>query len=288
MFAEEWRTEALDAKGLALPGHQDALIEAVAAANPRTVVVLETGGPVTMPWLAGCRRSWQPGIRASPAARRSPRSCSVASIHPAGCPSPSRPTKDNCRVRCRATRQSWRRAPACRSRAAVVQISYDIEGSDVGYRWFARQGQTPLFRFGFGLSYTQFALSDLSVERRDGALVGVPDGDECRQAVWHRHAADLRVAAGPRRVRTTACSLRPCRVWNLAKAAVSSCRSIPGSSPATMSLEDYFALQPPITCSTQERRRVRQSFVRVCDSRRPLRENNCRRADGTRADDIVI
>ena len=51
VFAEEWRTEALDATGLALPGNQNALIEAVATVNPRTIVVLETGGPVTMPWL---------------------------------------------------------------------------------------------------------------------------------------------------------------------------------------------------------------------------------------------
>ena len=53
----------------------------------------------------------------------------------------------------------------------TVHIPYDVDGSDVGYRWFARQGLNPLFRFGFGLSYTRFALSDLSVERKDGALV---------------------------------------------------------------------------------------------------------------------
>jgi len=51
VFAKQWMTENQDVKSLALPGNQDALIAAVAAANPHTIVVLETGGPVLMPWL---------------------------------------------------------------------------------------------------------------------------------------------------------------------------------------------------------------------------------------------
>ena len=51
VFVSQWMAEGRDVPTLALPGDQDSLIEAVAAANPRTIVVLETGGPVLMPWL---------------------------------------------------------------------------------------------------------------------------------------------------------------------------------------------------------------------------------------------
>jgi beta-glucosidase len=170
VFAEEWRTEALDARGLALPGHQDALIEAVAAANPRTVVVLETGGPVTMPWLArvpAVLAAWYPGIAGGEAiaailfGRINP-SGRLPITFPAGEGQLPRPMQSDS--------TTLASSPGLPIKGSIVQISYDVEGSDVGYRWFARQGQTPLFRFGFGLSYTQFALSDLLVERRDDGL----------------------------------------------------------------------------------------------------------------------
>ena len=74
MFAIRVEGEGFDIPDLSLPWGQDAVIEAVAAANPNTVVVLETGNPVAMPWrdeVARDRR--RPGTRARPAARRSPR-----------------------------------------------------------------------------------------------------------------------------------------------------------------------------------------------------------------------
>jgi beta-glucosidase len=71
VFAYQWESEGMDLDSLSLPEHQDALISKVAAANPHTVVVLETGSPVTMPWVdqvsgileawygvAGARRLW--------------------------------------------------------------------------------------------------------------------------------------------------------------------------------------------------------------------------------------
>jgi beta-glucosidase len=64
LFLANKDTEAIDRPGLSLPGHQDELVAAVAAANPRTVVVLNTGGPVTMPWLdkvAAVVEMWYPG-----------------------------------------------------------------------------------------------------------------------------------------------------------------------------------------------------------------------------------
>ena len=73
LFADQWMTESADAPSIKLPGEQDQLIEAVTHANPRTAVVLETGGPVAMPWLertAAILEAWYPGQRAP---RRSPK-----------------------------------------------------------------------------------------------------------------------------------------------------------------------------------------------------------------------
>jgi Glycosyl hydrolase family 3 C-terminal domain/Fibronectin type III-like domain len=70
VFAYRWESEGMDLPTLNLSANQDKLIEAVAAANPRTVVVLETGGPVTMPWIdkvAGVVEAWYPGIRGAEA-----------------------------------------------------------------------------------------------------------------------------------------------------------------------------------------------------------------------------
>ena len=69
VFADQYMSEGGDAPTLALPGQQDALIAAVAAANPRTVVVLVTGNPVAMPWVdqvAGVVEAWYPGIGRRP------------------------------------------------------------------------------------------------------------------------------------------------------------------------------------------------------------------------------
>ena len=66
VFATQWTTEGLDVPDLNLPNAQDALIAAVTAANPHTIVVLETGGPVLMPWLdktAAVLEAWYPGIK---------------------------------------------------------------------------------------------------------------------------------------------------------------------------------------------------------------------------------
>ena len=64
LFADQWMTESADAPSIKLPGEQDQLIEAVTHANPRAAVVLETGGPVAMPWLertAAVLQAWYPG-----------------------------------------------------------------------------------------------------------------------------------------------------------------------------------------------------------------------------------
>lgn len=133
-------------KHFALNG-QDALIAAVAPANPNTIVVLETGGPVLMPWLdkvAGVVEAWYPGAR-------------LPVTFPASLDQLPRPKLDGADW----VEPNFGGDPA--PGKDQLHADYDIEGSDVGYRWFARKGLKPLFPFGFGLSYTSFAARDLKV-----------------------------------------------------------------------------------------------------------------------------
>ena len=162
LFATEWRSEGLDAQGLSLPHAQDRLIDAVATSQPRTVVVLETGGPVTMPWLAkvpAVLAAFYTGSGGGPAIAN----VLFGRVNPSGrlpCTFPaSEEQLPRPRQRDPATTTSepgeWRTHE-------VFDVDYDIEGADVGYRWFERQGILPLFPFGHGLSYTTFVLSDVA------------------------------------------------------------------------------------------------------------------------------
>jgi beta-glucosidase len=98
VFATQWSTEGFDQPDLTLPNGQDALIAAVADANPNTIVVLETGGPVLMPWLgktAAVVEAWYPGARGR---KRSRTCCSARPTLQAACRSRSRPPKSSFRV----------------------------------------------------------------------------------------------------------------------------------------------------------------------------------------------
>ncbi|MEY2928255.1 MAG: hypothetical protein RL367_2732, partial [Pseudomonadota bacterium] len=164
VFATQWMAEGIDAPDLSLPNGQDALIAAVAAANPNTIVVLETGGPVLMPWLdktAAVIESWYPGARGGEAIA----AVLYGDTNPSGrlpvtfpasldqLPNPVLPGSDTLE-------------PDFQGRAKPgesLSVDYDKDGSDVGYRWYARTGAKPLFPFGFGLSYTSFDQSGLKV-----------------------------------------------------------------------------------------------------------------------------
>jgi beta-glucosidase len=164
VFATQWMTEGLDQPDLSLPYSQDALIAAVIAANPNTIVVLETGGPVLMPWLEGSAavlEAWYPGARGGEAIA----AVLYGDVNPSGrlpvtfpaslsqLPFPVLPGSDTLE-------------PDFQGRAKpgeTLSVDYDKDGSDVGYRWFARTGAKPAFAFGYGLSYTGFAHSGLSV-----------------------------------------------------------------------------------------------------------------------------
>ncbi|MGH6613996.1 beta-glucosidase [Sphingomonas sp.] len=165
IFATQWTTEAQDVPDLSLPYGQDALIAAIAAAQPRTITVLETGGPVLMPWLdqvPAVVQAWYPGQRGGPAIAN----ILTGRVNPSGRLPITFPA---------AAAQAPRAAPvgldtltslealaaANPANAAQYQLkSYPVdyvEGADVGYRWYELKKQRPMFAFGHGLSYTGFA-----------------------------------------------------------------------------------------------------------------------------------
>ncbi len=165
LFVDQWMTESADAPSLNLPGQQDRLVEAVARANPRTVVVLETGGPVLMPWLArtaAVLEAWYPGQKGgeaiaeilSGAANPSGRLPVTFPVSEGQLPHPKIQGDPN----------GAPIGPVGRGGryGAMFTAVYD-EGAAVGYKWFFEKAEQPLFPFGFGLSYTKFALSSLAV-----------------------------------------------------------------------------------------------------------------------------
>lgn len=170
LFAAQWTSEGVDAP-MTLADNQDALIAAVAAANPRTVVVLETGGPVFMPWLGqvpAVVEAWYPGSRGGEAIARVllgdvDAAGRLPVTFPASLAQTPRPKLDG-----EGVRESLN--PAAPTPLSF-DVNYNIEGSDVGYRWYARNGAKPLFPFGYGLSYTGFGYGDIAVA--DGASLTV-------------------------------------------------------------------------------------------------------------------
>jgi beta-glucosidase len=165
VFATQWTTEAQDVPDIRLPDHQDALIAAVAAAQPRTVAVLETGGPVLMPWLPkvpAVVQAWYPGQRGGEAianvltGRVNP-SGRLPITFPADASQPPRPTP----VGLDKLTSVEAQAAANPANASAYELpSFPVEyreGADVGYRWYEKERLKPLFPFGHGLSYTGFA-----------------------------------------------------------------------------------------------------------------------------------
>lgn len=141
--------------------NSDQLIAAVAAANPRTVVVLNTGGPVLMPWIdrvAGVVESWYPGQEDGAAAA----AVLFGDIDPAG-KLPVTFPRSMADVPTRSTAQY----------PGVNGVGQYSEGLLIGYRWYQAKHIQPLFPFGFGLSYTTFSLRGLSVRPAAGGGVAV-------------------------------------------------------------------------------------------------------------------
>lgn len=153
IFAGDFNSEAFDRPSLALPGDENTLISAVAAANPHTVVVLNTGGPVLMPWLSqvqGVMEAWYPGEQDGAAV--------AALLYGDADPSGRLP------VTFPASNTTTGVDTAAQWPGVDLTSTYS-EGLEVGYRYDHATGVQPLFPFGYGLSYTRFLLSRLTLSR---------------------------------------------------------------------------------------------------------------------------
>ena len=168
VFVNEPTSEGRDLATLSLSGTQNDLVSAVATANPRTIVVLETGGPAAMPWIdsvAAAIEIWYPGIRGAEALANilfgdvNP-SAKLPATFPkseADLPHPVIFGSDQAPA---APPAGAAGGPPQRFRMAPFDIEY-TEGLKVGYKWFQSENKAPLFPFGHGLSYTTFTYSGL-------------------------------------------------------------------------------------------------------------------------------
>ncbi len=157
VFGEQWTGESIDAPNLNLPDNQDALIDAVARANRKTVVVLETGGPLLMPWLGkvgAVLEAWYPGTSGGDAIAR----VLTGEVNPSGHLPATFPASLT-----QLPRPVIEGDPKF-DRDSHPMGNYNIEGAAVGYKWFDKTGAKPLFPFGYGLSYTGFTLGGLSAQ----------------------------------------------------------------------------------------------------------------------------
>ena len=163
VFAQQWNAEGWDGT-LELEGHQDALITALAGVNPRVVVVLETGGPVLMPWLGrvgAVLEAWYPGSSGGEAIAR----VLSGEVDPSGRLPLTFPR--SAQQLPRPALDGYPEKPHAR-----ITVDYDVEGAAVGYKWFDRRHLEPLFPFGHGLSYSRFSASGLTA-RVQGNRVSV-------------------------------------------------------------------------------------------------------------------
>ena len=166
VFVQQWTSEGEDLKNLSLPDNQDAIIAAVAAANPKTIVVLETGTAVTMPWLdqvSAVAEAWYAGSRGSDAVAN----VLFGDVNPSGKLPMTFPKSEADLphpVVVQPPPHSESASPVMRKENAKASFSvtYD-EGLKVGYKWYDTEKKPVLFPFGFGLSYTTFAYKDLQV-----------------------------------------------------------------------------------------------------------------------------
>jgi beta-glucosidase len=169
VFAYQWESEGMDLPTLALAHNQDALIAAVAAANPHTVVVIESGSPVLMPWVdapAAILEAWFPGSDGANALGN----ILFGSVNPSGklpntfpksdadLPHPTivKPPPASSHFDGAVTPEIWAKG------MPAFQVAYD-EGLKVGYKWYDSEKKPVLFPFGYGLSYTKFSYSGVSV-----------------------------------------------------------------------------------------------------------------------------
>jgi len=170
VFVHQWESEGMDLDSLALPDHQDDIIAKVAASNPHTVVVIESGGPITMPWVgqvSAILEAWFAGSAGSDAVANilfgdvNP-SAKLPVTFPkseADLPHPTvvKPGPES--IPNFMSKEPWKQIA---TGLAPFPVTYD-EGVKVGYKWYDAEKKPVLFPFGHGLSYTTYAYSNLKV-----------------------------------------------------------------------------------------------------------------------------
>ena len=167
VFVYQWTSEDMDLPNLSLPENQDALIEQVAAANPRTIVVLETGTAITMPWLdrvSAVVEAWYAGSKGADAVAN----VLFGDVNPSAKLPMTFP-----RSEADLPHPELLKPPAGQPSVAggvvvtrshpTFSVHYD-EGLKVGYKWYDAENKPVLFPFGYGLSYTTYSYSDLKVK----------------------------------------------------------------------------------------------------------------------------
>src|SRR5271170_8053571 len=169
VFAYVWESEGMDLSNLSLTDNQDAVVAAVAAANPKTIVVLETGSPVTMPWVdapAAILEVWYAGSDGANAVGN----VLFGSVNPSGklpntFPESEADLPHPTIVKPPPRSANFSGPVSTEQREAGLppfEVTYD-EGVLVGYKWYDEKKKPVLFPFGFGLSYTTFDYSGLTV-----------------------------------------------------------------------------------------------------------------------------
>ncbi len=169
VFAYQWESEGMDLPSLSLAHNQNELIAKVAAANPHTIVVLETGSPVTMPWVdapAAIVEAWYAGSDGANAVGN----VLFGSVNPSGKLPNTFPKSEADLPHPTVTMPPPRSrhfsdpvAPGLPPKGLPpFQVTYD-EGLKVGYKWYDAEKKPVLFPFGYGLSYTSYSYSGLSV-----------------------------------------------------------------------------------------------------------------------------
>jgi beta-glucosidase len=179
--SEEVESEGFDRTSLAIPGQQDQLVRRVVAANPRTIVVVNAGSPVLLPWrdeVAAIAAVWFPGQEFGDA---------LAAIlsgdeEPGGRLPVTWPTNEH-------------DAPLPSVTPVRGNLEYS-EGVHVGYRAWDRGGHEPAYFFGHGLGYTTWNLESLSVEQPTGEFAGLTASVAVRNSGVRRGKAVVQLYLG--------------------------------------------------------------------------------------------
>ena len=169
VFAQQWESEGMDLDTLTLPDKQNELIEAVAAANPHTIVVLETGTVALMPWIDkvdGVVEAWYSGSRGATALAN----VLTGAVNPSGKTPATFPLADAdlphtsiAPLPPEERGEGSHAVNAGKAAPSTYSVHYD-EGLKVGYKWYDAEKKPVLFPFGYGLSYTEYEYSGLKIE----------------------------------------------------------------------------------------------------------------------------